>query len=181
MVCTIKRVEMLQPGQLLRTKYLLKDNKSGTVFGKYPHEAIVSYVPATTTLSSGSAGSILDDIKVIHFTTAGLEGKKVDEKVVMETSLRHFLVDSISDDTEVESKGSPYPAHEIIHTAVSLVGENGYILRKRNCQSFARHCYFGQADSPDVRLIAGSVVAAGLLIGGAILWVGETSSRTPFM
>lgn len=173
---------MLQPGQLLRTKYLLKDNKGGTVLGKYPHEAIVSYVPVK---SSRSDQSILDNIKVIHFTTANLDENEADEKEVMETSLRHFLEDSTPDDTEVESELSPFPADEIVRAALGLIGANGYILRKRNCQSFARHCYFGRADSPGVRvasrLIAGSVVAAALIIGGAILWVGETASRTPFV
>lgn len=180
MVSIKKLVKMIQPGQLLRTKYFLKDNKGDTVFGKYPHEAIVSYVP--TKASRNEHTSILDAIKVIHFTSS----TDFDEKIVVkETSLRRFLVDSIPNDTEIESEPSPFPAHEIVQTAFDLIGADGYILRKRNCQSFARHCYFGRANSPGVRvasrLIAGSVVAAALIIGSAILWVGETSSRTPFV
>ena len=176
-----KLIKMIRVGQLMRTKYRICINKDTSYVGKYPHEGIISFVP------SMKSKDLLDTIKVIHFTNKDYEAPFDDGAgnqeglYVRETTLRKFLLGSIVEDTEIESKLSRFSPEIVVDVAKKLLGQSDYCLRSRNCQSFATHCYFGKADSSVVRS-AGRLIAFSIFsLAVTILGISEFSSRTPFI
>lgn len=174
-----KILKMIRPGQLIHTKYYITFDKLSAPVGKYPHDGIISEV-----------GDNIDSIKVIHFTNKDPEcteddgANNKDGLYVRRTSLRYFLKNSSVKDTEIEAKQSVFLPETVVNRAESLLGTSDYDLKKRNCQSFASHCYFGKADSPAVRCvarwIASSILLGACIVAFSILGASELYSRTPF-
>jgi hypothetical protein len=72
---------------------------------------------------------------------------------------------------------------EIIHRALSRIGETGYNLLFRNCEHFARWCRYGedksdQAENVGIGLgIAGLFIVGALAIGGAAAYARNSEKE----
>ena len=60
-----------------------------------------------------------------------------------------------------------------------------YKASKRNCQSFATHCYYGVAHSAAVvragYLIAGAVMVGAVVVAGAVVAAATQLASTPWV
>jgi hypothetical protein len=96
----------------------------------------------------------------------------LDELIVRETSLAWFVKQG-SNPEIVVGPASPFEPHEIVQRARDQLGAAKYKLQKRNCQSFATHCYYGVAKSEAV-LRAGYALAGGLVVlAGAVVYAAR--------
>jgi hypothetical protein len=91
-------------------------NTEKSYFVKYPHEGIISYVPSI------KSKDLLNTIKVIHLINKDYDTPFNDGAgfYVRETTLRKFLLGSIIEDTEIESKFSTFSPENVIETAKKI-------------------------------------------------------------
>jgi len=93
-------------------------------------------------------GVYIGDNKVAHF--APLEGQEIsfENGIIHETTLENFLRDrALRVDLDVEAI---FSEREIIHRALSRLGEKNYNLLTNNCEHYARWCVTGNSISYQV-------------------------------
>ena len=161
----------LYPGQLIRVT-------CGSIV-KFPHDGIVSKTTSGVQTSQ--------DVCVIHFCRAdpaqlfcdGAADQAPETLVVRETMLSWFLA-SGTDAIVVAGPPSPFMPNEVVRRARSKLGAAEYKLHKRNCQSFATHCYNGKAFSEAVES-AGQIIAGALVVlAVAVYLAAKQFASTPW-
>ncbi len=153
----------------------------------YPHEGIVS-LPYDKTYSPADAGVVMKHVRVIHFCRGDPDrsfhdgtaaGDPDSELRVRETSLAWFASHG-QDARIVAGPPSPFSPDRIVRNARELLGAREYNFFKRNCQSFANHCYYGKAVSNAI-LIAGNILGAALLVAaGTVVYIAHNLAHTPW-
>ena len=152
----------------------------------YPHDGIVS-MAYNKSYSEADAADVMMSVRVIHFCRGdpqsgfpdGTRGDPLDELRVRETTLAWFVAQGRAA-CIVAGPPSPFLPDRIVSKARDLLGAGEYKLAKRNCQSFASHCYYGRAVSVAV-LHAGYTISASLvLVAGAVLVAAYQFAHTPW-
>ena len=90
-------------------------------------------------------GVYIGNGRVVHF--APLEGYEInfENGIIHETELEKFLQGRA---LRIDfSAGMVFPQEEILHRALSRIGEKGYDLLSNNCEHFARWCVSGESVS----------------------------------
>jgi hypothetical protein len=147
----------------------------------YPHDGIVS-VSYNKAYTASDTASVLADVRVIHFCKGDPDhagGAPLDELRVRETSLAWFVAHGKAP-CIVGGPPSPYSPQQVVHNARSKLGAAEYKPHKRNCQSFATHCYYGVAVSEAVLRVGYTVAAALLALTVAVVYATEKFARTPW-
>jgi hypothetical protein len=157
----------------------------------YPHDGIVSR-SYNKEYTARDASDVLNSVHVIHFCRGdpqplfddGSGKAPLDELRVRETSLSWFVAQG-RDPRIGSGPPSPFSPDEVVKRARACLGAADYKARKRNCQSFATHCYYGVDHSAAVvragYLIAGAVMVGAVVVAGAVVASVTQLASTPWV
>ena len=162
----------ISPGQIVRVNCLSVASIS------YPHDGIVS-----------RSGKSPADFRVIHFCRAdpkqgfddGARSAAKDELAVRETSLEWFVAMGSAPHVVANARSpSPFTPEEVVRRARAQLGAAKYRLHRRNCQSFATHCYYGEVYSEAVATAGYCIAAALLAVAAAVVYATNRFASTPW-